>query len=163
MSDTSGTRSPVVVWAGRFGVIGGCLSLLTGAIVTTSVTGRWLADSGVPGDFEFVQMATAVSIFFFLVACQGRRGNIIVDSFTGFLSDRARNRLDAFWDGVYGLAMAAIGVCMVSGTLDALKSGTGTMVLQLPLWPALLVCTVLLFVLAGTCFWTARQLLKVRA
>ncbi len=163
MSEPARTRSPVIVWAERLGILGGCLSLITGAIVTTSVIGRWLIDSGVPGDFEFVQMATAVSVFFFLVSCQSHRGNIIVDTFTGFLSERARNRLDAFWDVVYGLVMAAIGVCMVEGTIEAIRSHTGTMVLQLPLWPALMISTMLLFVLAGICFWTARQLVKVRS
>ena len=68
-----------------------------------SVLGRWL--SGMPlaaqvprrlgpinGDFELVQMATAIAVFSFLPYCQARRGNIVVDTFTSWLP-RARQRL----------------------------------------------------------------------
>ena len=148
--------------AERIGLVGGLVSLAVGCLVTVSVIGRWLFNTGVPGDFEFVQMGAALTVFFFLPACQARRGNIVVDSFTGFLTERARNRLDALWDIVYGLVMAAIGGCMVIGTLEAFRTRTTTMVLQLPQWPALLVATLLLFVLAAVCFWTARTLLRAR-
>ncbi len=39
-----------------------------------------IGQSGVPGDFELVQMATAVAAFCFLPYCQLRRGNIFVDT-----------------------------------------------------------------------------------
>lgn len=153
-------KPALVLWAERLGVVGGCVSLAMGALVSVSVLSRWLIDQSVPGDFEFVQMGTAVSVFFFLPACQAHRGNILVDSFTGSLSETARNRLDAFWDVIYGLVMAFLAVCMVDGTLEAFRSKTGTMVLQLPLWPALLVSTLMLFFLAALCFWTARMLAR---
>ena len=155
-------RSPVALWSARLGVAGGVLSLLMAALVTMSVIGRWLFDQGVPGDFEFVQMGTAMSVFFFLVACQAKRGNIVVDTFTGSLNERQRNRLDALWDVVYGLVMAFLASCMVLGTVEAMKSGTSTMVLLLPQWPALLVSTLLLIFLAGVCFWTAKRLWGAR-
>lgn len=158
----SAPRSAVALWADRLGVVGGFLSLFMGALVTLSVLGRWLLDQGVPGDFEFVQMGTAVSVFFFLPACQARRGNIIVDTFTGFLSDAARNRLDAAWDVLYGVVMLGLGYCMVLGSSEALKSGLSTMVLQIPSWPALAISTLLVFFLALVCFWTARRLVEAR-
>lgn len=143
-------------------MIGGLLSLVMAALVTTSVLGRWLRDEGVPGDFEFVQMGTAMAVFFFLVACQAKRGNIVVDTFTGFLNERQRNRLDAVWDIVYGLTIALLAYCMVLGTYEAMKTGTSTMVLLLPQWPALLVSTLLLIFLAIVCFWTAKRLWGAR-
>lgn len=148
--------------AENLGVLGGLISIGMAVLVTASVLGRWLFDQGVPGDFEFVQMGTAVSVFFFLVACQAKRGNIVVDTFTGFLDEGARNRLDAFWDIVYGLIIAFLGFCMVLGTYEAMKSGTATMVLLLPQWPALLISTILLIFLAIVCFWTARRLMGGR-
>ena len=36
---------------------------------------RWQGSQPLPGDFEFVQMATAVSVFSFLPYCQLRRSN----------------------------------------------------------------------------------------
>lgn len=156
-------KRPVLArWADRLGVVGGFLSLFMGALVTCSVIGRWLFDQGVPGDFEFVQMGTAVSVFFFLPACQARRGNIIVDTFTGFLSETGRNRLDAVWDVLYGLVMLGLGYCMVLGTVEAMKSGLTTMVLGLPTWPAYVVSTALVFFLAAVSFWTARNLMEKR-
>ena len=47
-------------------VAGGALSLGVAVLVTVSVARRWLGFQPIPGDFEFVQMATAVSIFSFL-------------------------------------------------------------------------------------------------
>ena len=49
----------------------------------------------IPGDFELVQMATALAVFAFLPLCQAHRGNIIVDTFTTRLPRRVRNALDA--------------------------------------------------------------------
>lgn len=152
----------IQTWAERVGIAGGVLSLLVGALVTCSVLGRKFLDAGVPGDFEFVQMGTAVSVFFFLPACQARRGNIIVDTFTGWMSDAVRNRVDAFWDVVYGVTMGFLGYCMVLGSWDAQKTHLTTMVTQLPVWPALAISTLLLFFLALVSFWTAHMLVKGR-
>lgn len=148
--------------AENVGLAGGIVSLGVGLLVTASVIGRWLFDQGVPGDFEFVKMGAALTVFFFLPACQARRGNIVVDSFTGFLSPQARDRIDALWDIVYGITMAAIGVCMVVGTWESFHTHTTTMVLLLPVWPVLAMCTLLLFFLAVVCFWTARRLTGAR-
>ena len=155
-------KHPLVIWADRLGMAGGFLSLLMGALVTVSVIGRWLFDNGVPGDFEFVKMGTAMTVFFFLPACQAHRGNIVVDTFTGFLSEAARNRIDAVWDVVYGIAMAGIGYCMVLGTWEAYRNGASTMVLQFATWPALAVSTLLVVFLSAVCFWTAQTLRGAR-
>ena len=138
------------------GIAGAVLSLILAAVVSASVLGRWLLDQGVPGDFEFIQMFTAVSVFFFLPACQAKRGNILVDTFTGFLSKAACARIDMVWDFVYGIVMGVLGYCMILGTYEAWKTNTGTMVLQFPTWPALAISTALLFFLSFVCFWTAR-------
>ncbi len=160
--DTAAAKPSLQRWAERMGVAGGIVSLVIGALVTVSVIGRKLFDQGVPGDFEFVQMGAAVSVFFFLPACQARRGNIMVDTFTGWMSDTLRNRVDAFWDVIYGLMMAFLGGCMVMGTTEAMRSHLSTMVLQLPVWPALMLSTLLLFFLAVICFWSAAMLVRTR-
>lgn len=155
-------RSAIARISEALGITGGIVSIALAALVTISVLGRWTRDSGVPGDFEFVQMGTAVSVFFFLVACQARRGNIVVDTFTGFLPERARNRLDALWDIVYGLVVAFLAYCLFLGAGEAITTGFSTMVLQLPQWPALMLSAALLAFLAIVCFWTAKRLLGAR-
>lgn len=155
-------QSPIALWSERLGVIGGIISMVMAALVTVSVLGRWLFDQGVPGDFEFVQMGTAVSVFFFLVACQAKRGNIVVDTFTGFLSTRQRNRLDAVWDVVFAMMMALLAYCAVLGAYEAYANHALTMVLQFQTWPALAICAALLIFLVVVCLWTARRLWSAR-
>jgi len=129
---------------------GGLLALGIAALVTTSVLRRWLFDQPIPGDFEFVQMATAIAVFAFLPLCQARRGNIVVDTFTNRLSARSRNRLDAAWDLVYAGLMALLCVGLFKGAWEAFGYGTTTMVLGLPIWPAIaasaLLCAALVVV-----------------
>ena len=73
-------RRPAVAQRGRAGRGSACI-------------GRWLLQlRPINGDFEMVQMATAIAVFSFLPYCQARRGNIVVDTFTSWLP-RAHQRL----------------------------------------------------------------------
>jgi TRAP-type C4-dicarboxylate transport system permease small subunit len=143
-------------------VAGGALSLGVAVLVTVSVARRWLGYQPVPGDFEFVQMATAVSIFSFLPYCQLRRGNIAVDTFTGWLPTRGNALIDAVWDLVYAAMMALVAWCLFNGAGDMYRNGTTTMVLGLAVWPAVAICTVLAAVLAVTSSVTAVRLVRGR-
>ena len=63
-------------------IAGGMLLLLLMAIVVVSVSGRALTGFGlgpIPGDFELVEMGTAVVVFFFLPWCYLRNGHAMVD------------------------------------------------------------------------------------
>ena len=73
---------------------GGLLTLGIAMLVTASVIGRRIWGQPVPGDFEFVQMATAVTLFAFLPLCQSHRGNIAVDTFTSRLPRAWQRWLD---------------------------------------------------------------------
>lgn len=141
-------------------VAGGILSLAIAFLVVTSVIGRWLFDSPINGDFEYVKMATAVSVFCFLPYCQVQRTNIYVDTFTTGLSPRVQSRIDGLWDIGYAAFMAVIAVCLLHGTLDALRSGETTMMMQIVIWPAIGVCSVLCALLALTAVVTAGRMLR---
>ncbi len=82
-------------------ILGGLFMLAAAVMVTTSVTLRWLFKSGVKGDFEMVQIATAVAVFAFLPLCQLRRGNVFVDTFTLRTPGWFNRGLDRLWDLVY--------------------------------------------------------------
>jgi hypothetical protein len=112
------------------------------------------------GDFEMVQMATAIAVFSFLPYCQARRGNIFVDTFTGWLPARANALIDAFWDIVYAGMMGLITACLMTGVVEHFRSGQTTMLLQVIVWPALAVCTLLAAVL--TCVALATAALRIR-
>ena len=143
-------------------IAGGALALGVAFLVTVSVGRRWLGFQPIPGDFEFVQMATAVSIFSFLPYCQLRHGNIAVDTFTSWLPARGNALIDAFWDVVYAAMMALIAWCLFNGASDMYRNGTTTMVLGLAVWPAVALCTVLAAVLAITSCVTALRLVRGR-
>src|SRR5262245_8209524 len=103
MSDAGTAARPGLLERIATGVAsaGGPLSPCTAVLFGVSVVGRKFFDAPVPGDFELVQMATAVAIFSFLPYCQVRRGNIFVDTFTTRLPPRINAWIDAFWDLVY--------------------------------------------------------------
>lgn len=126
-------------------ILGGLLLVATALMVTTSVAIRspLVGGRGVPGDFELVQMGTALAAFSYLALCQARRGNIFVDTFTGWLPRRAQAGIDAFWDAAYALAMAVISWRLVVGAVGERQSGTVTMVLGLPTWIAIALCGML--------------------
>jgi TRAP-type C4-dicarboxylate transport system permease small subunit len=141
--------------AAAIAVIGGLLSLAIAAIVTASVLGRNLFDEGIPGDFEYVQMGTAIAVFTFLPLCQSRRGNIVVDTFSGAWPPRLRALVDALWDLVYAGIMGLLAYTLFLGTLDQKANGSATMVMNLPIWPAILACSVLSGFLSLVCLVTA--------
>lgn len=143
---------------GWVAILGGLLALAVAILVSTSVTLRWLFNAPIDGDFEFVKMATAVAVFAYLPYTQARRGNIMVDTFTGWLPERWRNFLDAFWDLAYAAFMGFAGYCLVIGSLEALKSGETTMQRQIVLWPSIALATGLCILLALTSIATALKL-----
>ena len=139
---------------------GGVLMLVVASLVTLSVLMRWLLGDGISGDFELVQIATALGAFAFLPLCQARRGNVIVDTFTAKLSRRVRNRLDALWDLTYAALIAVISWRLVVGALDAFASQTTSMVLGIPQGYAIAACAVMGIFLAIVAVATAMRLAK---
>ena len=140
-------------------VLGGIISLAIAILVITTVAGRNLLDESVPGDFEYVQMGTAIAVFCFLPFCQLRRGNIIVDTFSAGWPPRVRAAVDALWDAVYGAIMGLLAFSLFQGTIDIKANGTATMVMGIPIWPAILACAVLCSLLSLVCFTTSYRLL----
>lgn len=111
---------------------GGSIMLAAAAVVTASVVLRWLTSGGIPGDFDLLQFAMPLAVFAFLPLCQLRGGNIFVDSFTSRLPPRLVAALDGLWALVYAAAAGLIAWRMAVGAQDTIASGTGSMVLGLP-------------------------------
>lgn len=129
-------------------MVGGALAVTTGLLVTVSVTLRWLNLGGIPGDFELVQMLTAVSVFCFLPFCQFRRGHVIVDAATQNLREPVRRRVDGLWEIVAAAIFALVAFQLAQGALGMNASNTRSMVLALPIAPAVWACAALCAVLA---------------
>lgn len=161
MSDTAGapaeggTPSILGRIAAGLAVAGGLCSIGLAAMVVTSITLRspLVGGAGVPGDFELAQMLTAVSVFCFLPFCQHRRGHVIVDAVSQNWSAGLRNAVDSVWEIVAGLAMGLIAWQLAQGAIGMVQSNTRSMVLGLPLAPAVWTCTVLCGFLAVLTLW----------
>ncbi len=147
---------------GNVALLGGLIAMAVAVLVVCSVLGRWLFGAPIEGDFEFVKMATAMAIFAYLPYTQARRGNIIVDTFTSRLSQRAVNFIDAFWDLCYLAFMIFCATGLVVGTAEAFKSRETTMQLQLLVWPVIAVCAALCILLSITILVTAWRLIRGR-
>ena len=124
-------------------LFGGALAVCLALLVSISITLRALGLGGVRGDFEFVQMGVALIVFAFMPWCQARRGNVMVDSFTTRLPPRFQAALDALWEVVFAGMMALIAWRLGAGALEAARSSTTTMVLLLPIAPAIAACAIL--------------------
>ncbi len=136
-AETPPPRGPVARLAQALMLAGSALLLATALLTTASVLRRWLAGQPIPGDFELVQMGSGLAVFGFLAYGTLLRANILVDSFTGWLPERARDAMDGFWNLVWGVAALLLAWRMALGALDALHSDTRSMVLSTPIWWAI--------------------------
>jgi TRAP-type C4-dicarboxylate transport system permease small subunit len=143
-------------------VAGGGLMLATAVMVFVSVLGRWLFRSGIKGDFEMVQIATAVAVFAFLPLCQWRRGNVFVDTFTLRTPAWFNRNLDALWDLVYAAFAALIAWRLALGGIDSIRTRTSSMVLAIPTGWAIAVTAVIAAFLAIVTLATAIRMYRGR-
>jgi len=141
-------------------ILGGLMVLASALVVVISVSVRGSGLGSIGGDFEIVQMATALSVFCFLPYCQARRGNIVVDSFTNWLPERARDLLDVLWDIVYAVMAGIISVQLLRGAMDTIKSNTVSMVLGLQTGWAIGAASVLAAILCLVTLATAWTLIR---
>lgn len=146
-------------------LLGGVLLITLSVTVVISVTLRsdLVGGAGVPGDFELVQMATALAAFCFLPWCQLRRGNIFVDTFTLKLPERWQRRIDAGWDMVYALVMALIAWRLAVGARAAFGTGETSMVLLVPSYLPIGFCAALALLVSVSAMVSARRLLRQTA
>lgn len=155
----SGIRSRTAEW---LALAGGALAFGMSVLVTLSIFGRWSGLYQINGDFDLVQIGTALSIFSFLALTQARRGNIMVDTFTTRLPASVNRVIDAFWDFVYAAMMALLAWCLIGGTRDTIANGTSSMVIGVPLGPVFALCVVLCAAVSLTALRTGLKLLRSR-
>ncbi|MBE9603504.1 TRAP transporter small permease [Acetobacteraceae bacterium H6797] len=125
---------PLIRLANALALAGGIVMLLAALLCTASVLLRWLTGQPIAGDFELVSLGSGIGVFGFLAYGSLKRSNIIVDSFTTFLPQRAQDMIDAFWKIVWAVIALVLGERMSEGARDTLLSGTTTMVLGLQTW-----------------------------
>lgn len=112
---------------------GGLIILAVAGLTSISVVGRWLFNFPIPGDFDLVQIGTAVAVFTFLPLGQLRGSNIIVDFFTASVPLKWRTGLDAVSRVLYLGIVILLVVQMTRGVIETASVRTSSMVLGVPL------------------------------
>jgi len=146
----------LLAWLARLcAILAGALLVCITGLTVTSVVGRSAFGSAINGDFELAGFAAGAAIALFMPWCQLRRGNIIVDFFTGGVSPRGREVLDRFGALLLSLVMALMTWRTSLGGLNAWNTGSGSMMLGFPEWvvyllmvPALALTTLIALVQA---------------
>ena len=117
-----------------FAICAGILLILMALMSLTSIVGRTLFDKPIMGDYELVQMMSAVAVAMSLPFCQMIRGHIIVDFFTTALPKRANKGLDIFASLILAIAAFVFSWRITLGMFELRENGDASMLLNLPTW-----------------------------
>lgn len=119
----------------RLFAIGSGLMLIGMALMSVySIVGRSLLDKPVLGDYEMVQMMSAVAVSMALPFCQMIGGHIIVDFFTVKFPPRINAALDVVAAVLLAVCSFAIAWMVFGATLQFMRNHDATMLLSLPTW-----------------------------
>lgn len=134
-----------------FAGIGG-ITLLTMMLMTvSSVLKRSIRGAPIPGDFELVEIGSAIAIFCFLPWCHSTGGNVLVDFFTQKTGARTSHLLEAGGDLLYLLIAALLLWRMVHGGIEMREYGEQSMVLRIPVWWSFMIIIPAMGLLVATC------------
>jgi len=112
------------------GVLLTFITLLTcGNLIIRNAGGDAMA-----GAFELTAMASGAAIALFMPLCQVRRGNIIVDFFTGGLGEKSIDKLDRLGALVLALVYALLTWRTYLGCLNVYESHSETQIMGFPEW-----------------------------
>ncbi len=114
--------------------LGGAVIGAVALMSTASILGRALLDRPILGDFELVEIGTAVAGSLFLPYCQAARGHIIVDFFTLRAGPRAIRALDRVGDLLIAAVLLVVAWRTVIGCLDIAQTGETSMLMRVPIW-----------------------------
>lgn len=115
-------------------ILGGMIFLIEAIMSVGSVIGRSLFNWPIPGDYELVQVMSAMGVAMCLPYCQLRNGHVFVDVFTLWAPDVLKRLLDA----IVALLLAGCSFFIAwrswVGMLEMQEYGETSMVIGLPVW-----------------------------
>ncbi len=129
-------------------VLGGLCVFAVAVTVFVSVFGRNMRVLSIPGDFEIVEIGSAVAIFLFFPICQLRREHVTVDLFTNWLPEGAKRGLDAIGELLFAVAWAVLVWRLTVGGIESYGYQDRSMILHVPTWIAFVPAVVALAISA---------------
>ena len=142
-------------------LFGGMTLVIVILINVISILNRIIFLNPLVGDFELVEIGSAIAISSFLPLCHLKKGNVIVDFITSKLNLRKIAFLDCTSSIVYGLIATFFTYRMYFGARDMLYYQEETMLLQFPIWIPFLPVTLSFGLLSICCFYTFYSELKI--
>jgi TRAP-type C4-dicarboxylate transport system permease small subunit len=142
--------------------VGGLLLCALGLLVVFSVSGRALLNFGlgpIPGDFEMVELVTAVVVFFFLPWCHLKNGHAAVDLLYMHLPRPAQRAVTIASDLLMLVVWIVLTWRMGLAMMDKINEGETTFILQVPVWWAYAVS--LFGAVVGCITYAAKALVEI--
>ena len=128
-------------------LLGGVVLLAVMLMTVTSVVMRALLGFPILGDYELVEIGTAVATFAFLPYCHQAGGNVVVDVFTNRAPERVKRALGALGSLLLAIVACALLWRMALGGYDFYQYREVTTNLGIPRWwafPPILISLALL-------------------
>lgn len=146
-ADTTSVRRLLNRCCEAAAILGGLLIAALALITVASIAGRWIASlpyvsslsfldwiGPVTGDYELVEMGTAIAVFLFLPYCHLRGGHVTVDLIV-MHAPQAIQRATAVLAEVLFMVVSAIMTWrLYHGLLDKQRYMETSMLLGIPLW-----------------------------
>lgn len=117
-----------------FAIGSGVTLMLMALMSVVSILGRSLISKPILGDYELVQMMSAVAVTMALPFCQMIRGHIIVDFFTTGAPKKFNRACDIVANLLLSVAAFAFAWRITLGMFDLQGSNDASMLLNLPIW-----------------------------
>lgn len=115
-------------------LLAGLMFCAEAVMSAASVIGRAAFGRPVPGDYELVQMLSAMGIAMCLPYCQLKKGHVFVDFFTLWAPLRLKRVLDAGAALLLAFASFLLAWRIWDGLLEMREYGETSMVIALPVW-----------------------------
>lgn len=113
---------------------GGAIVAVIGLMSAISIIGRSFIGKPIIGDFELVEIGTAVAGSLFLPYCQATHGHIIVDFFTLRAGERTRTWLDRFGCLLMAVMFLVVGWRTTAGAMSNFQTSETSMLMGVPIW-----------------------------
>lgn len=117
-----------------FAICSGLMLVAMALMSVYSIVGRAFFDKPLLGDYELVQMMSAVAVTMALPFCQMVRGHVIVDFFTVRNAPRTNDVLDALAALLLAICAFALAWRVTVATFEFGRNNDASMLLNLPTW-----------------------------
>lgn len=125
-----------------------------------SIVGRTLFDSALLGDYELVQILSAVAVAMALPYANWIGGHVIVDFFTAKASPKANAFMDLIANLLMALFAAVLSWRLAVGMLDLKANFDASMMLNIPTWWGYAPMVPSFALLAATALYVASENLR---